>query len=333
MEGINPAIRILVSCNLNFNSTDRNPQKQLQNFRIWINALFTLIPAVDTRKGTAKLNHGDIEEEGRGEEMKMQKLFLLIISGFFVCLLSCSPIQKAAETSPSQSGIERAIEVQCPDTKLEAAIRQSIDKPEGQITETDLQSVTLLTAENKGISDITGIEKCVNLEILNLPGNEIGDISSLNTLTKLKLLTISDNKITDISPLSRLTNVEILILAINRIVDIQPLSNLTNLETLWLMDNQITDIGALSHLTKLRKVGLDCNKIVDVKPLSNLPYLTVLGLQSNQVSDISPLASNLGIGKWDKVRLGRNPLNDEAYDTHIPALQGRGVKVSFDPRD
>jgi internalin A len=265
--------------------------------------------------------------------MKMQKLFLLIVSGFFICLLSCSPIQKAAEIPPSRSTIDRTIEVQFPDAKLEAAIRQSIGKPEGQITETDLQNVTLLTAENKGISDVSGIEKCVSLEILNLPGNDIEDISPLSALTKLKLLTLSDNKITDISPLSSLTNVEILILAINQIVDIQSLSNFTNLETLWLMDNQITDISALSRLTRLRKVGLDCNQIVDVKSLSDLPYLIVLGLHRNQVSDIGPLASNPGIGKWDEVKLRRNPLNDEAYDVHIPALQGRGVKVSFDPRD
>ncbi len=74
--------------------------------------------------------------------------------------------------------------VQFPDAKLEAAIRQRIGKPEGQITETDLQSVNLLTAQNKGISDVSGIEKCVNLEVLNLPGNEIEDVSSLSKLTK-----------------------------------------------------------------------------------------------------------------------------------------------------
>jgi Tol biopolymer transport system component len=223
--------------------------------------------------------------------------------------------------------------VQFPDPEFEAAIRQHIGKPEGQITETDLQNVFILTAEDKGIRDITGIEKCVSLGILNLPGNDIEDISPLSKLTKLKLLTLPNNKIRDISSLSSLTNVEVLILISNQIVDIQPLSNLTKLETLLLIDNQITDMSALSHLTRLRKVRLDCNKIVDVKPLSDLPYLTVLGLQSNQVSDIGPLASNPGIGKWDEVKLRRNPLNDEAYDTHIPALQERGVKVSFSPKD
>jgi len=76
MEGINPAIRILVSCNLNFNSTDRNPQKQLQNFRIWINALFTLIPAVsiESKALESKNNHGDTEaRRGKWEGGKAAK--------------------------------------------------------------------------------------------------------------------------------------------------------------------------------------------------------------------------------------------------------------------
>jgi WD40 repeat protein len=223
--------------------------------------------------------------------------------------------------------------VKFPDPEFEAAIRQRIGKPEGQITETDLQGVTLLSAENKGISDITGIERCVNLGILSLSGTKIEDISPLSALTNLRLLSLANSKVTDISPLSNLTNVEVLILAINRIVDIQPLSNLTNLETLTLADNQVTDISALSHLTRLRKLALDCNQIVDVKPLSNLPRLMSLGLYRNQVSDISPLVSNPGIGRGDEIRLRRNPLNDEAYDVHIPALQEGGVKVSFDPRD
>jgi Leucine-rich repeat (LRR) protein len=102
---------------------------------------------------------------------------------------------------------------------------------------------------------------------------------------------------------------------------------------LALADNQITDISALSHLTRLRKLALDCNQIVDVSPLSDLPRLMSLGLYRNQITDISPLVNNPGIGRGDKIRLRRNPLNDEAYDIHIPALQERGVKVSFDPRD
>lgn len=57
-----------------------------------------------------------------------------------------------------------------------------------------------------------------------------------------------------------------------------------------------------------------------------------LDLSYNQISDISPLVSNSGIGEGDVVALEGNPLNDEAYDVHIPALIERGVKVVFDPK-
>jgi hypothetical protein len=41
---------------------------------------------------------------------------------------------------------------------------------------------------------------------------------------------------------------------------------------------------------------------------------------------------NKGLSEGDEVDLRANPLNDEAYDIHIPALQRRGVEVKFTPR-
>jgi hypothetical protein len=57
-----------------------------------------------------------------------------------------------------------------------------------------------------------------------------------------------------------------------------------------------------------------------------------LWLWRNNISDIQPLVENKGIGEGDEVNLKGNPLNDEAYDVHIPTLQDRGVKVLFDPK-
>jgi len=52
-----------------------------------------------------------------------------------------------------------------------------------------------------------------------------------------------------------------------------------------------------------------------------------LGLSNNRVSDISPLVSNTGIGEGDGIDLRGNPLNNEAHETQIPALQARGANV------
>ena len=68
-------------------------------------------------------------------------------------------------------------EVNFPDPNLEAAIREAINKPEGPITDEDLAGLTELDASNRGISDLTGIEHCINLQWLDLRGNQITDIS------------------------------------------------------------------------------------------------------------------------------------------------------------
>ena len=57
-------------------------------------------------------------------------------------------------------------EVQFNDPNLEAAVREAIGKPDGVITMPDLQGITKLEAPDNNISDITGIERCVNLESL-----------------------------------------------------------------------------------------------------------------------------------------------------------------------
>ena len=54
-----------------------------------------------------------------------------------------------------------AQEVKFNDPNLEAAIREAIGKPDGAITEGDLQKITELEAPFNNISDITGIEGAV----------------------------------------------------------------------------------------------------------------------------------------------------------------------------
>ena len=74
----------------------------------------------------------------------------------------------------------------------------------------------------------------------------------------------------------------------------------------------------------------EVNEISDVSVLSSLTRLTYLDLHRNNISDIAPLAANTGLGSGDQVDVTGNPLNDASINTHIPALQDKGVDVSFD---
>jgi len=118
----------------------------------------------------------------------------------FLVIITLSSIILCGQCQMEQSVIA------FPDPNLEMVIREAIDKPEGDIYASDLYGIKLLNADMSSIKDITGLERCINLENLSLRENEISDASSLSGLTGLKRLELSSNQITDVSPLSNLTN-------------------------------------------------------------------------------------------------------------------------------
>ncbi len=89
-----------------------------------------------------------------------------------------------------------------PDKNLEAAVRDVLGKPVGEeITAAELANLTSLSVNLKAITDLTGLEYCLNLQKLGLYDNSISDISVLASLTDLRELDLGGNNISDISPL------------------------------------------------------------------------------------------------------------------------------------
>ena len=207
---------------------------------------------------------------------------------------------------------------------------------------------TLWLSES-AVSDITALAALTNLTDLHLGSNAIVDISPLAGLTNLTDLWLGSNPISDISPLAGLTGLTDLWLGSNPISDISPLAGLTNLTNLYLGDTAITDISVLSGLTNLIDLSLGFNAITDISPLGSLTNLTnldlaynaltdisplmgltnlqELDLANNAISDLSPLVANMGFGRGDKLVVDDNPLSDISINTHIPALEARGVRV------
>ena len=217
-------------------------------------------------------------------------------------------------------------EVSFADANLEAAIRQQLGKPEGPILASELAGLTSLYAPNTPIASLSGLEYCVNLEVLVLDSDlEIKDLSPLAGLTRLRQLYLFFNDISDISPLSGLHNLEVLNLEDNFVKDLSPLSGLSDLRLLNLMDNHIEDISPLSGLYNLEWLSLTNNLASDITSLAGLTNLEALFLDGNRISDISPLLANEGISAGDEVRLQLNPLSDESYYEYLPQLEARGV--------
>jgi internalin A len=194
-----------------------------------------------------------------------------------------------------------------PDPNLETAIREAIDKPIGDIYQSEFEDLTEFSAEIRFIVNLTGLEHCTNMTLLYLRHNPISDISPLASLTNLTELDLGDNQISDISPLAGLTSLTSLWLFYNQISDISPTANLTSLTALYLHTNKISDISPLANLTNLTVLELHDNRISDISPLTGLTSLTELSLMDNGISDISPLAS---LTSLTSLWLNRNGISD-----------------------
>ena len=178
------------------------------------------------------------------------------------------------------------------DQNLEDKIRLKINKPDGQIYLSDVDTLTVLDAEDCGILEINGLEYCKSLQVLDLSGNIISGISSLSGLLDLRSLNLNMMvNLIDISPLSGLTNLTSLEMYWNQISDISPLDSLVNLVKLDLGYNAVTDISALSGLTKMEELNLGENfKISDISALSGMTVMKELLLHLNQINDLSVLS-------------------------------------------
>ena len=248
---------------------------------------------------------------------------------FFLLICLSLPLTATAQT------------VDIPDPNLRAAIESVLGKASGAtITRADMETFTIADLRNSNIRDLTGLEHATNLTILDLGAqrvqgvwtnsNSIHDISPLAGLSELTELWLDRNEISDISRLEGLNNLEVLWLSHNEISNISPLAGLNNLTQLSLWNNSISDISSLEGLNNLKWLILDDNSISDISSLSGLTNLEYLTLANNSISDISPLVANTGLGTGDAVVVSENPLNAASINTHIPALQRRGVTVEFD---
>jgi Leucine-rich repeat (LRR) protein len=201
--------------------------------------------------------------------------------------------------------------VNFPDANLQAAIREAIPKPSGDIYESDLigptHVLTALLAESQGIEDLTGLEHCTALTTLMLHGNRAHDLTPLSGLTGLTTLGLISNQVSDISPLSGLTNLQRLGLEGNQIRNLTPLSGLTNLWYLRLSANKLDDIAPLSGLTKMQSLFLVGNQTDNLTPLSGLTALTGLWVNDNRIVDLAPLS---GLTNLRQLGLGGNQIVD-----------------------
>jgi Leucine-rich repeat (LRR) protein len=247
-----------------------------------------------------------------------------------------------------------------PDKNLEAALRALVFEKKAnaeELTDDDLRKISTLEAKGRKIQNLSGLEKCTNLLLLDVSSNEIVDLGPIRTLGMLQSLSAAQNKIVDVTPLMELNKLQYLNLSGNQIRALQPLSAMTKLSALYLAENQIEELAPLAGLAGLSSLDLAKNKIMSIKPLGGIARFSILKLSDNAIEDISPatqhppqsmllvernkiadLTALVAAAKADaegrknfapflRLYLEGNPLSEAAKTEQLAALKGAGVRI------
>ncbi len=246
-----------------------------------------------------------------------------------------------------------------PITQAEMATLDSLEASDADISDlTGLESATNLTwldLASNHIADISALAGLTYLTDVTLTANNISDLASLAANTGLGRGGTVDVKNNPLNAASHSTHIPALqargvsvsfdvlvtipdanlraaIEAALRKATGAPITQaeMVTLDSLEASDADISDLTGLESATNLTWLDLASNNIADISALAGLTNLTDVTLTANNISDLASLAANKGLGRGGTVDVKNNPLNAASHSTHIPALQARGVSVSFD---
>ena len=210
------------------------------------------------------------EKVSASQVLKTSAIVALVLA----CVVALTVFFGVKQNAGKDSG--EVVYVEINDPGLEKAVRVTLNKPEGQLTQEELNEIALLNAEKCGVESLEELTKLPNIQNLYLQGNHLTDISNVRVLKELRYLNIDENQVSDISVVSELDNLLAFSANNNQISDISPLAGKVQILRIYLENNQITDITPLTDLRKLMNVYLDGNDITDFTPMLNKPYLKEL---------------------------------------------------------
>ncbi|MEM6719923.1 MAG: matrixin family metalloprotease [Bacteroidota bacterium] len=207
-------------------------------------------------------------------------------------LLNCILVDNATYSTNNWTNVDAATTfneaycdyTQIPDANFESrldALGYDDISGDGQVPTELINTITSLTASNRSISDLTGIEDFIALEVLNVNTNNISSID-VSMLTQLTELQIGYNNLTSID-ISNNTLLETLNVRNNSLTSLD-VSNNTALQSLTFHANNITSID-ISNLTALRTFNAINNGLTGLD-VSNNPVLEVIRAGSNAVGDL-----------------------------------------------
>lgn len=211
----------------------------------------------------------------------------------------------------------------------------ALDLSGNQVTDArPLAALSQLTSLNLNSNQVetplSALSGLLNLQYLQLHGNQITSLGSMAQLPALNYLTLDDNQLTDVGDLGSLTSLVSLNLANNSIQSLSAAFSLAALGSIDLSNNRLTAIPETALINpNFENLILVGNEIRDLTPFAHVVIRSLLDLSDNQVEDLTPLLGAKGLSTA-YVELNGNPVDCSAQAATLQTLRSRGTNVHCD---
>ena len=185
----------------------------------------------------------------------------------------------------------------------DSALQAAVEEAEVAAGTGAAAALVSLTAKDRGIADLGGIEQLTQLEVLDLYGNEIRDLSPLAGLKRLRYLDLGSNRVEEVSPLASLKGLRVLLLADNQVTEVTALAGLDSLKNVDLTGNPLTEDAVDAQVPALRERGVTVDMTEPEEPedpgggvLGDLPIVFVSSRRTGEDWDLEVHSLDPGTG-------------------------------------
>ena len=151
-----------------------------------------------------------------------------------------------------------------------------------------IEEIMYLNLDNKGISDLTGLDQFSSLQAIELSNNEIEDLSIFSNFNTINYLNLENNNLSELNYDFSETQIYTLKLGYNQLENIECLEDNRYLSSLSVNNNNLTSIEF--NNSNLYYLNASDNNITEVSLLNNV--FDCIELQNNNITDLSNIKNN-----------------------------------------
>ncbi|WP_438425843.1 leucine-rich repeat domain-containing protein [Aquimarina macrocephali] len=182
---------------------------------------------------------------------------------------------------------------------------------DGEICVDEAKKVTHLNIENKNITDITGIEYLINLEVLNASFNKLTS-ADFSKNSKLNHLNIDNNQLININ-LKNNPSLHYLTIGFNQLTQID-LSKNKKLTTLFIGNNKLSQLDLSDNINLHTLVAVD--NVLTSLNINNCSSLVVIQIWNNQINHLD-ISTNSDL---ESIQIQNNRLTELEITTNNAKL-------------